>query len=248
VLCADDPVAGGLSTGDLEKITYGYADNADWRVLDWRPAGATRSAFCLRAPDGSQQEFEIGLLGRHNAANAAAVVAVCNRFGVPPSAVAAGLATFRGTRRRFEIIGHADGVTVVDDYAHHPTAIRATLEAARLHYRSVIWAIFQPHTAHRTISLFDDFQRCFDAADHVFLAPTYRPPGRESDEKDPTVAALAKSMHHPDTRALSGDQAAKAVVSSARPGDLVLVMGAGDIWTIEQNILDGLSGRPAAWV
>jgi UDP-N-acetylmuramate--alanine ligase len=159
--------------------------------------------------------------------------------------IANGLAHFQGTSRRFEVLADEAGVTVVDDYAHHPTAIRVTLEAARLHYRCPIWVIFQPHTAHRTESLFADFVTCFADADHVLLAPTYRPAGRETEADDPSVRALVAAMSYPDVRYATLTEAADRVISEAMPGDLVIVMGAGDINLIEPRIIAGLRTRDA---
>ena len=246
VVSADDRVADELSHSGVTRITYGHAASADWRVEQWAPSGRTRSAVVLRAPDGSRRSVELGLLGQHNAENAAAVAAVCDHLGVAWDQVAAGLARFRGTRRRFEIVGTTAGVTIVDDYAHHPTAIRVTLAAARAHYEAPIWVIFQPHTAHRTTSLFDEFAGAFADADHVMIAPTYRPAGREADEDDPTIRALVDAMRHPDAIMSTPAEATRRVVAEAAPGDLVLVMGAGDIWAIEADIVEGLAARAGA--
>src|SRR5205823_391523 len=151
---------------------------------------------------GELHSLNLPLVGRHNALNACAVVALSVHLGLGVDAIRPGVESFQGTRRRFERVGEIAGVTVCDDYAHHPTAIRVTLEAARAHYRSPIWAIFQPHTVHRTLSLWSDFLQCFSRADHVILVPTYRPAGRETDEADPTITALAAEMDHPDARAM----------------------------------------------
>jgi len=175
--------------------------------------------------------------------NAAAVVAVCAHLGVPMDQIARGLSAFQGTRRRFETLGVASEVTVVDDYAHHPTAVRVTLEAAREHYAGGIWAIFQPHTAHRTASLMNEFRTCFASADHVVVTPTYRPAGREQEGEDGTIDDLVNGMRHPDARRLSPALATSYVAEAARPGDLVLVMGAGDIGGIGGNLLALLSRR-----
>src|SRR5581483_5101624 len=242
IVCCDDPVARDLPCHGT-RITYGLADDADWRVTTWDPVDRQRSRITLRGPDGAGHDAEVALVGSHNAVNVAAAVATASHLRVPWSAIQEALAEFRGTRRRFELIGIAAGVAVVDDYAHHPTAIRATLAAARAHYRSPIWAIFQPHTAHRTMSLFDAFAGSFGDADHVILAPTYRPAGREANEDDPTVRSLAQVMNHPDAAVLSANKAVERVVTAAQPGDLVLVMGAGDIWTIAEPILEGLRTR-----
>jgi UDP-N-acetylmuramate--alanine ligase len=246
VLCTDDPVVRRLATGTTRRVTYGVAEDADWRLLDWYPAGADGSHFTVRAPSGAQHTFSFHLLGKHNALNATGVIAVAGEVGLSLDEIARGVEAFRGTRRRFEVVGTADGVSVVDDYAHHPTAIRVTLEAARAHYASAIWAVFQPHTAHRTQSLFHEFVRSFGAADHVYLVPTYRPAGREADEYDPTVAALAAALEHTDARSMSLDQAVAEIAEHAAPGDLVLVMGAGDVWRSEADLLDRLRSRSSS--
>ena len=244
-VCADDPTARHLDCGPARRISYGNAEDADWRLLDWQPADRDRSRVSLRGPAGDIHSFTASLLGRHNATNACAVVAVCSYLGLDFDVISKGIAAFRGTRRRFERIGEVAGIRVVDDYAHHPTAIRATLEAARAHYRAPIWVLFQPHTVHRTESLWKDFLRCFDAADHVVLVPTYRPAGRELDEEDPTISKLAAEMQHPDAQAMPPTAAADEVIQRASPGDLVLIMGAGDLWMEEARILDGLRARLA---
>lgn len=242
-VCADDQGALDLRCGDVRRITYGFAADADWQVLEWRPASRATSALRVRGPDGAPCDLEVTLLGAHNAANACAAVAVAAELGVSASCIARGLAAFRGTRRRFEVVGEAAGVTVVDDYAHHPTAIRATLAAARAHYHTPIRALFQPHTAHRTMSLFDEFRRCFADAHEVVLVPTYRPPGREAEATDASVEALAREMDHPSVRFMAADEAADHVAAASQAGELVLVIGAGDISRIEPHILEGLARR-----
>jgi UDP-N-acetylmuramate--alanine ligase len=187
-----------------------------------------------------ERTFTVPLLGRHNASNATGVIAAAHHLGLGFETIAHGLAAFKGTSRRFEVLGEIAGVTVVDDYAHHPTAIRVTLEAARRHYDCPIWVIFQPHTAHRTESLFGEFVTSFQAADHVMLAPTYRPAGREADADDPSVRALVSAMQHSDVRYVSPLDAADAVIAEAAAGDLVIVMGAGDINAVEPRIMSGL--------
>jgi len=243
VISADDPVARDLPVGHARRVTYGSAFDADWRLLGWEPAGRLQGYFTLRDPEGHVDDLEIHLTGRHNAMNAAAVVAVCSTLGLSMDEIAAGLSTFQGTRRRFEVVGEVGGITVVDDYAHHPTAIGVTLAAARAHFGCPLWAIFQPHTVHRTLSLWNDFLRCFQSADHVILVPTYRPPGREAQDEDPTVADLAREMQHPDARWLPAEEVPRVIVASAQRGDLVLILGAGDVWTVGPQIIAGLEAR-----
>ncbi len=246
IVCVDEPVAAALDPGGAERITYGRTEDANWRLLDWAPHGPAGADFSIRTPAGDTWELTLPLLGWHNATNAAATVAIAARLGLERDAIARGLAGFQGTSRRFEIIAEIGGITVVDDYAHHPTAIRVTLEAARQHYERPIWVIFQPHTAHRTESLFADFLTCFAAADHVLLAPTYRPAGRESEADDPSVRSLVAAMPDRDVRYANASEAADQVVAEAQPGDLVIVMGAGDINGIEPRIVSALRSRFAS--
>src|SRR5207248_7335587 len=119
------------------------------------------------------------LVGRHNVANALAALAVAHGGGVSLVEAATALADFRGTRRRFQPVGSAAGVAVVDDYAHHPTAVRATLQAARAVHRGPLWVAFQPHTRNRTSRLLDDFAAALALADGVVVTDIYEPVGRE---------------------------------------------------------------------
>jgi UDP-N-acetylmuramate--alanine ligase len=243
IVKADDPVAAGLDPVGANRISYGWTSGADWRVVGWQPSGRGGSDVAVGTPGGEVWEFRVPLLGRHNASNATGTIAAAARLGLDRLEIARGLERFQGTSRRFEIIADVAGITIVDDYAHHPTAIRVTLEAARLHYGCPIWVIFQPHTAHRTESLFADFATCFAAADHVLLAPTYRPAGREEESDDPTVRRLAATMQHPDVRYTTADEAAQIVTEAAREGDLIIVMGAGDINAIEPTLVSALQAR-----
>jgi UDP-N-acetylmuramate--alanine ligase len=245
VVCADDPVAAGLDCHSVTRLSYGWSASADWRLLRWAPRGRTGAGFALRTPQGQVWELSVPLLGRHNASNAAGVVAAAAHVGLGQGTIAAGLARFRGTNRRFQVLAEVDGIVVVDDYAHHPTAIRVTLEAARIHYACQVWAIFQPHTAHRTQSLFAEFATCFAPADHVILVPTYRPTGREAEADDPTVRALVAAMQHPDARYATAEEAADMVIAEAQSGDLVMVLGAGDINAVEPRLIAGLRSRGA---
>src|SRR5581483_6505557 len=154
VACADDAGARGLAAPRRE--TYGLDGAPGWQARDWRPtslddepgeASLPRygSEFTAVAPTGEQASVRLPLVGRHNAANALAALAVARAEGVPLAAAAAALADFRGTRRRFQPVGRARGVAVVDDYAHHPTAVRAALQAARAVHPGPLWVAFQPH-------------------------------------------------------------------------------------------------------
>lgn len=247
VINVDDDGARGLPC-PTRRITYGRSEDADWRTLSWTPSGRDSAELIVRGPDGREQRGRLIVLGRHNAANATATMAVAAQIGIAPETAAEALESFQGVSRRLERRGAPGEVTVIDDYAHHPTEVRASLAAIREHWDAEaagaeIWAVYQPHTEHRTASLFDEFTRCFAAADHVLLAPAYIPTGRVLATGGATAAQLAQAMDHPDARAVEAEQAAELVAAEAKPGDVVVVMGAGDIWTIETGILDRLAAR-----
>jgi UDP-N-acetylmuramate--alanine ligase len=162
--------------------------------------------------------------------------------------VRAGLAQYSGVDRRFQVRGEQAGVTVVDDYGHHPTEIRATLAAARLcHYKRVL-AIFQPHRYTRTQHLMDEFAKSFHAADAVFVLDIYA--ASEQPIEGVTAEALCERMtafgHRRVQYVGSIDRAVEAAVEAAQPGDCVLTLGAGNVWHAGDRILDGLKHRSAS--
>ncbi|MBI2756520.1 MAG: UDP-N-acetylmuramate--L-alanine ligase [Chloroflexi bacterium] len=241
VVCADDPGAARLTTR-ARRETYGFAPGADWRVEAFTPVpGGTRFDVAVA---GRAFTVETSLVGRHNARNVAGALAATEHFGVGLRQALAAVASFQGTRRRFETKGRPRGIWVVDDYAHHPTAIAAVLAAARDATEGALWAVFQPHTSNRTAALFEDFSRCFGSADHAILLPIYRPSGRETDARPVTsedLAAAASALGHPDVRVASTfDEARDMVAAGARPGDLVLVMGAGDVTRLAADLVPAL--------
>lgn len=184
------------------------------------------------------------LPGAHNACNAVAALAVADFLGVPLHVARSALTEFRGVGRRFEVKGEADGVVVVDDYAHHPTAIRVTLQAARQRFpHRPLWAVWQPHTYSRTKTLLADFAQSFGGADHVIVAPIYA--ARETDTLGVSSAAVVATMRHPDARcARSLDEALVWLGTEVQPGDVVLTLGAGDghlvgKWLLELLEMDG---------
>jgi UDP-N-acetylmuramate--alanine ligase len=181
--------------------------------------------------------------GRHNVLNALAALAASAEAGVDFSTAAAALTRFRGTQRRFEIKGQAGGITVVDDYAHHPTEIQATLQAARIKYPGrTIWAVFQPHTYSRTAALLQDFAAAFADADHVLVTGIYA--AREQDTLGVSGADLVARMNHPDCRYVEalGD-AVSVLMDEVKPGEVVMTLGAGDGYLVGERMLDLLRGR-----
>jgi UDP-N-acetylmuramate--alanine ligase len=174
--------------------------------------------------------------GAHNQANAAAAVAAAEVLGVDPGVARSAVEKFRGTWRRFEILGTVRGITIVDDYAHHPTAIRATLEAARERFpgRRVV-ALFEPHHEHRTRVLLSDFAHAFKEANRIVLAPIYRVAGREQNAGSVTSATLASRMRRLGARVELADSlldAERLLGRILRRDDVLLVMGAGTVTSV----------------
>lgn len=247
-VCADDPLAlaVGQGQGTARLVTYGlHAPEADWRAADWRPAG-TGSTFTALPPDGESLFVRLGVPGEFNAQNALAALAVTAWLGVPVAEAAASLASFRGAGRRFDVRGQAGGVTVIDDYAHHPTAIRVTLAAARAAYPGArIWAVWQPHTYSRLRTLFADFGAAFhpEDCDRVLITDVYA--SREQYTPGPDVPDLIARMAHPavqHTPTLA--DATATLAAQVQPGDVVIILSAGDAPRIGVDLLARLEARP----
>jgi UDP-N-acetylmuramate--alanine ligase len=236
---------------DVTALTYGTAADADYLVSDIRPSGMRIRATVTRqgqagtgtGPAGPVQ-LDIAVPGRHNALNAAAAFGLCLELGVPVTAVAAGLAAYRGAQRRMELTGQADGVQVIDSYAHHPTELAADLAAARTiaGVGGRVIAIFQPHLFSRTRIFAAEFGAALAAADEVLVLDVYA--AREDPE--PAVTGRLVSDAVPGGRAIFVPDRAgvpAAIAGLAKPGDLVLTMGAGDVTTLGPQIVAALRKR-----
>jgi UDP-N-acetylmuramate--alanine ligase len=176
--------------------------------------------------------------GWHNVQNALATLAVAHQMELPVEQASLALAEFRGTGRRFEVCGEVKGITIIDDYAHHPTEIRATLSAARERYPNRrLWVVWQPHTYSRTRLLFDDFVAAFELADHVLITEIY--PAREQRPEDGfSSRQVVDAMTYPDARYVSDfSQATKLLVDQLQPGDVLIVLSAGDADQISARVL-----------
>jgi UDP-N-acetylmuramate--alanine ligase len=194
----------------------------------------------VHTASGPLGPFQLHVPGRHNLLNATAAVAIAWQLEVTPEKIAEGLKHFRGVDRRFQQRGQARGVTVVDDYGHHPTEIRATLEAARVSIRGKIHVIFQPHRYTRTQDQLDEFCAAFTDADTVIVLPIYA----ASEEPIPGVTAerLAERIRGPRV-AFAPDFAAavRAASAAAHEGDLILTLGAGSVSQLAPQILAALA-------
>lgn len=219
------------------RLTYGLNAGNDYRAI---LADGGFTIACNARP--ATPAITLGLPGLHNIANALAAFAVADQLGVDPALAVEALRTFRGTARRFELKGVADGVTVIDDYAHHPAKVRATLAAARDWaarrgaHRLVVY--FQPHTFSRTLALFEEWPTAFAAADLVLVGDIY--PAREAGDPADLARRLTNRIAavHPQV-AYAGDltAATEALLALVRPGDLVLTLGAGDGQRVGEDLL-----------
>jgi UDP-N-acetylmuramate--alanine ligase len=219
--------------------TYGLATDRDWQAVDLaaNDVGGYDLTGVYRGT--ALNRFRLTIPGLHNVRNALATVAVAHRLGLDLSQVAKAMAAFRPTGRRFELKGVAAGVTVIDDYAHHPTEIRATLAAARERFPDrAIWAVFQPHTFSRTQALMDEFAVSFNEADHVLVLDIY--PAREAAADFPgiTAASLVARIGHPDVHHVrTHDEAIAYLLKDLRRGDVLITLGAGDGYLIGERVL-----------
>jgi UDP-N-acetylmuramate--alanine ligase len=210
-------------------VTFGEAAG------DWRIVRSPHGAGSVTTPDGQVFELRLAVPGRHNLLNALAVLASAEGLGVEAGQLIAGLEAFGGVSRRFEVLLDSSDLTIVSDYAHHPTEIAATISAARERYsgRRVL-AVFQPHTYSRTLALLPEFAAALDTADAVVLADIYR--ARETDTLGVSSASIAGRMTRPADVVESWQRAADAARALAQVGDVILVMGAGDIFRAAEDL------------
>jgi UDP-N-acetylmuramate--alanine ligase len=245
VACADDPGAAALAARGNEDLagrqvaTYGMAPDATYRVVEL-VQGPDGVSFDLAGSVGPPIPVSLRLAGAYNARNAAGALAAADALGIPATAAAKSFATFNGTERRLEELGSARGITVVDDYAHHPTEIRASIEAVRARTKGRVIVLFQPHTPSRLQAFFDDFAAALRTADDRVVAETFASAREAADSRAGAkeLAARAGGAYVVDAEA-----AARALAERARPGDLVLVLGAGDIRPAGVRLLELLRER-----
>jgi UDP-N-acetylmuramate--alanine ligase len=239
IVCLDDPnVQGILPEIRRRTITYGTTSQSDVEALDIG-CGHFASDFRLRYRSTDLGRFHLGIPGRHNVLNAMAAVAVAMELEVKPDTIREALATFNGVDRRFQVRGKERGVTVVDDYGHHPTEIRATLDGARLCGFRRVHVLFQPHRYTRTMHLMDEFARSFHQADSLFVMDIYA--ASEKPIEGVTAEALVERIRGFGHRGVEYvgtlERGVEELLGAAQDGDLVLTLGAGSVWQAGEKVL-----------
>lgn len=246
VACAHDTFARRLAEerkrDGKPAVLYGLRSEDNLRADSAQPNNAGGFDF-LVVKDGQTLGLARNRLsGEHNVLNSLAALAVADWLGVDFNTARNALAEYRGAGRRFEVKGEAGGVTVIDDYAHHPTEIKATLAAARRRFAGhPVWVMFQPHTYSRTRTLLAEFAASFADADHVIVVDIFR--SRETPDNTISAADIVKKMNHPDVRYVPAlADAAEYLGLALKPGDILLTLGAGDGYTVGETVLERLGG------
>jgi UDP-N-acetylmuramate--alanine ligase len=245
IACADDArvrqlvaAGSGMRTHDVQ--TYALDREATWYAGANAAGEHSQVFFVWHGGEQVGEYFKIELAGRHNVSNALAGIAAGNTIGLDPNVIRDALASYRGAERRFEHVGDAAGVTVMDDYAHHPTEVRTTIAMARERFagrRLVV--LFQPHTFTRTEYLLDEWKTCFEGIDALYIAETYA--ARETPDAGMDAAALAGAIVAPTaTYAGSLGEAADRIVRDLRAGDVFVTVGAGDVDSVGPKVLEKL--------
>jgi UDP-N-acetylmuramate--alanine ligase len=245
--CLDDPGAARLASSipsGCQAFSYGTGPGADYQVRQVQPTPQGSLSCELWYAGQSLARVSLAIPGEHNLLNAAAVLALVHRLGLPLEGAARALAEFSGSGRRFEVRGVAGGVTLIDDYGHHPTEIRVNLSAARQRYPDQrIWAVWQPHTYSRTQSLLEAFAASFQQADRVIVTEVFA-----AREKSSTFSArqVVERMSHPGAVFIpSLQETAGYLLDQLKPGDVVLVFSAGDADQVTGWVFNQLQGSEA---
>jgi UDP-N-acetylmuramate--alanine ligase len=258
VVCVDDPGAAALAERSaalgVRVLRYGEGPGGELAgaLVGWQQHGTGAVAHIQLAGESHQRVMRLAVPGRHMALNALAALLAGVEAGAPVDAVLDGLASFEGVRRRFELVGTADGVRVFDDYAHHPTEVRAALTALRAiaqqdrtghptitSARSIV--VFQPHLYSRTKTFAREFGSALDTADEVFVLDVYA--AREQPMAGISGATVAEHVSVPVRYVADFSAVAAKVAAAARPGDVVVTMGAGDVTMLGQEILTALHAK-----
>lgn len=242
--CRDEKIVQEILSAErsergVKTATYGLDEGADLKAHGLSPNSLGGYDFAVEGIG----PFSLRVPGRHNVLNALAAITATSEIGLSPAMIARGLMLFQGLRRRFERKGEACGIVVVDDYAHHPTEIRATLSAVRECFPNrELWTFFQPHTYSRTQIFLEDFARSLASADHVIVSDIYA--AREKDTGMVSGADIVRAMTHRDARYIPTlEEAAKHLAQNLPPGSVLLTLGAGDGYIVGEKVLEALKEK-----
>jgi UDP-N-acetylmuramate--alanine ligase len=257
VCCTDHPEVQALvgKLTDRRVVTFGFNAQADVRAMNLHYENGIALFDIALQGEGPTETGDIEMIegcslpmpGDHNVSNALAAVAVARHLGIKKAEIREALAKFGGVGRRFTRVGEINGVTIIDDYGHHPVEIAAVLKAARQATKGRVIAVHQPHRYSRLSNLFDDFCTCFNEADVVAIAEVYAAgedpiPGADRDD---LVAGLIAHGHRHARAILDENDLERLVREQARPGDMVVCLGAGTISTWANSLPERLQGRAA---
>ncbi len=251
LLCLDHPEVQGIlpRVRDRRVVTYGFSAQADVRGVNVTPIpGGNRFECIVRSRDGqvrSIEGIEMPMPGRHNVQNALAAIGVALELGIDDATIQQGFAKFGGVKRRFTNVGEVDGVTIIDDYGHHPVEIRAVLAAAREGAKGRVIAVVQPHRYSRLGNLMEDFQTAFNDADRVLVTPVYA--AGEEPIEGVDAAALVEGLKRRGHRfagvVADADALAEELAATIEADDMVVCLGAGDITKWAAGLADAIAAK-----
>lgn len=238
VVSADDPYLTEMIPHiKSEVITFGIENEADYRAENII-LGDRRVSFTVTHKGAELGELRLSVPGKHNVYNALATLIACLESGLTFDQVAQTIPDFRGAKRRFQVLGEVNDILVIDDYAHHPTEIQATISAAKVTGKRIV-AVFQPQRYTRTFFLLDQFSRAFPEADEVIITDIYSPAGEQQIEgiNSERLVELIRANSNPNTKYMPTKEEVLAYLSGhVQNGDLVITMGAGDIWKVADSL------------
>lgn len=244
VVCIDYPRAKKLqqSLADRNFETYGFDPTARWRVLNI-DQGIDGISFAIESMGKIHGPFKMQLAGNHNVLNATAAIVTALKIGIGENVIKKAIADYKTVKRRFEKIGQIGDIVIIDDYAHHPTSITSTIEAAKRRYvNSKIWCVFQPHTYSRTEKLFDDFGKCFKGADYVVITDIYSSAREETGNISGLDLAEEIQKHQKRVKYISKfEDIVNYIDKNVRGPAIILTLGAGNIYELGNEINQKIS-------
>lgn len=248
IVCIDDTnlqeLLPQVNSGSLradQVITYGIDCEAQYRAMDIE-LGDRKVTFKLQHNGAELGQVELSVPGRHNVYNAMATIITCLEAGLPFAKVAEAIKQFRGAKRRFHVLGEKNDILVIDDYAHHPTEIQATISAAKATGKRIV-AVFQPQRYTRTYFLLEQFSCAFGEADEVIITDIYSPAGEQQIEGVSSRRLVELIIQNSNTNTHyvpTKEEVLEQLKGSMKPGDLIITMGAGDIWKVAAALADSL--------